>query len=135
MSMTFDVPDYLFISLKEEEKLLHMKWLRNVVSEEYRAGIKVVKEIILHHKVELWLIDSRLIDSILFADQQWIKREIAPLIKLSNLQRIARVLTDDIFNYISFENMIEEVKEEHDISLDLAQFSSLEAAFDWLRMD
>lgn len=133
--MIFEVPDYLFTSLKEEEKLLHMKWLRNVTSEEYRAGINVVKEMILHHRVERWLIDSRLIDSILFADQQWIKREIAPLIKFSSLQKIARVLTEDIFNYISFENMIQQVIEEHDLQLDLAQFSSLEAAFDWLQMD
>ena len=133
--MIFEVPDYLYTALKEEEKLLHMRWLRNVTSEEYRAGINVVKDIILHHRVERWLIDSRLIDSILFADQQWIKREIAPLIKFSNLQKIARVLTEDIFSYISFENMIQQVIEEHDLKLDLAQFSSLEAAFDWLHMD
>ena len=133
--MATELIDYLSISLKKEERLLHTKWLRNVSSDEYREGITVVKELILQHQVELWLTDSRLLGHILFADQQWIKREMAPLIKSSNLKRIARVLTEDVFHYISFENMIQRVKEEYDTSVELAQFSSLEAAFDWLQMD
>lgn len=133
--MSPEVNDYLFISLNKEELLLHTKWLRSVTSEEYRAGIHAMKEVILENKVELWIIDSRLLGNILFADQQWIKREIAPLIKFSNLQKIARVLTEDVFNYISFENMMQRAREEYDIVIELEQFSSLEAALDWLRME
>ncbi|GAB3527910.1 hypothetical protein GCM10027443_04950 [Pontibacter brevis] len=133
--MVTEVHDYLSISLKKEEQLLHSKWLRNVTSAEYREGVAAMKDIIIKESVSLWLTDSRLLDTIPFADQQWIKREIGPLFKSSNLQRIARVLTDDVFNYISFENIMEQISKEHNVPVELAQFSSLEAAYDWLRLD
>ncbi|WP_147294164.1 hypothetical protein [Pontibacter diazotrophicus] len=121
--------------MHKEEQLLRSQWLRNVTSAEYREGVKVLKNCIVQHEIELWLTDSRLLDTILFADQQWLKREIGPLFKSSSLQRIARVLTEDVFNYIWLENIVQQIKEEHEVTVELAQFSSLEAAFDWLRME
>lgn len=133
--MGSEVHDFLLLTLDKEEQLLRSTWLRNVTSAEYREGVTVMKKYILHHKVAFWLTDSRLLDTILFADQQWLKREIGPLFKSSSLQRIARVLTEDVFNYIWLENIIQQIREEYEITVELAQFSSLEAAFDWLRME
>ncbi|WP_162053160.1 hypothetical protein [Pontibacter pamirensis] len=133
--MSSEVHDFLLLTLDKEEQLLRSTWLRNVTSDEYREGVTLMKNYILHHKVSFWLTDSRLLDTILFADQQWLKREIGPLLKSSSLQRIARVLTEDVFNYIWLENIIQQIREEYEITVELAQFSSLEAAFDWLRME
>ncbi|RDV16826.1 hypothetical protein DXT99_03340 [Pontibacter diazotrophicus] len=133
--MSSETHDFLLLTLHKEEQLLRSQWLRNVTSAEYREGVKVLKNCIVQHEIELWLTDSRLLDTILFADQQWLKREIGPLFKSSSLQRIARVLTEDVFNYIWLENIVQQIKEEHEVTVELAQFSSLEAAFDWLRME
>lgn len=133
--MPVDVQHFLYISLDEVNKLLHIRWLRPVSSEEYRAGILYCKQLVLEKRVERWLIDSRKLDHILFSDQQWIKREVAMGVRESALRKLARVLTDDVFNYISFENMLQHITEEHGTPVEIGQFSSEDAALNWLSMD
>ena len=111
------------------------RWLRNVTSEEYREGSTLLKELVREKQVAYWLMDSRRLSNVTFADQQWIKREIVPAVISAGLQKFARVLTEDVFNYISFENVMQQAIEADNTPVEIAQFTSLEAALAWLNMD
>lgn len=133
--MSSETKEYLSVHYQEEDLLLQAQWLRHVSSEEYRAGVALIKEGILENKASFLLIDSRRISNVPFADQQWIKREIAPDLVSSGLQKLARVLTEDVFNYISFENLLQTINEDRQARVEVAQFTSVEAALAWLQME
>lgn len=133
--MSAETQEYLEMAYHEDELLLQVQWLRNVSSEEYRAGVIKVKELLLEKQANFLLIDSRRLPNVCFADQQWIKREIVPCLIPTKLQKFARVLTKDIFNYISFEILLQRITEEHKTSIEIGQFISVEAALAWIRMD
>ncbi|PRY10019.1 hypothetical protein CLV24_11687 [Pontibacter ummariensis] len=126
------VSDFLLLQVDGKKKLLRSKWLRPVSSEELKEGIGVVGQCIVSEDSAYWLSDARLLNTITFVDQQWVVREIAPLIANTNLQKFARIVTADVFNYISFENMVQRIKEEHSVIAELGQFTSEGAATDWL---
>lgn len=133
--MPSETKDYISLSYQEEALLLQAKWLRSVSSEEYRSGIEQMKLLILEKGAALLLIDSRRLRNVPFADQQWIKREVAPELISSRLQKLARVLTEDVFNYISFENLLQNITDEHKTGIEIAQFTTMESALAWLKMD
>lgn len=133
--MPTDVHEYLYISVDEAVKSMHIRWLRPVSSNEYREALLYCKALIMEKHLERWLIDSRKLDHILFSDQQWIRRELADSVRESSLQKIARILKDDVFSYISFENMIQTISEEHGTAVEIGQFSSEDAALFWLYTD
>lgn len=96
--MSSEIQEYLSITFQEEVRLLQAQWLRNVSSEEYRTGVTLMKDMPVEKQVTLLMIDSRRLSSVPFADQQWIKRDVAPALIASSLKKFARVLTEDIFS-------------------------------------
>ncbi len=133
--MSADINEYLQISLLEDDELLQTQWLRKVNAEEYRAAVLKMRDIVLESHVKYWLIDSRKLNGVPYADQQWIKREIAPIVANSRLEKFARVLTEDVFNYIAFENLLQGITEDLKTRVEIGQFTSVEAARAWLLMD
>ena len=133
--MSSEIQDYLTITFQEEERLLQAAWLRSVSSGEYRKGVVLLKDMVVEKQAAFLLADSRRLSSVTFADQQWIIRDIAPALVASGLQKFARVLTEDVFNYITFENLLQRITEDHRMGVEVAQFTSVKAALDWLRMD
>ncbi|GAB3818636.1 hypothetical protein GCM10028895_16110 [Pontibacter rugosus] len=129
-----NVPEYLSVQLREEESLLTLNWLRSVSSEEYRHGLCFIKDLIIHKKISLWLVDSRKLTHVTFEDQQWLNRTLIPLLLSSRLRRIARVVQSDVFIYISFEQQITKAQKEYTIGTAIEQFTSEEAALSWLFM-
>ena len=133
--MSSEIQDYLSITFQEEERLLQAAWLRSVSSGEYRKGVALLRDMVVEKQAAFLLADSRRLSSVTFADQQWIIRDIAPALVASGLQKFARVLTEDVFNYITFENLLQRITENHRAGIEVAQFTSVKAALDWLRMD
>ncbi|GHA55158.1 hypothetical protein [Pontibacter akesuensis] len=130
--MVPEAPDYIVIKIKEEDKLLSNVWQRSVTSEEYRAGLSLVKQYLLQHDIHLWLADSRKLANVTFEDQQWLIKKLVPELLTSKLQKIARVMHADVFTYISFEQQMERAYQNHPILAETAQFTSVEAALSWL---
>lgn len=118
------------MACQEDELLLQVQWLRNVSSEECRGD---ADEGIAAREASRF--PSYRLPNVPFADRKWIKREIGPSLISSCLRKFARVLTEDVFNYISFENLLQRITGEHKAKTEVGQFTSVEAALAWIRMD
>ncbi|WP_276496398.1 hypothetical protein [Pontibacter litorisediminis] len=129
------LPDYLTARMVPGDYLLHITWLRGVSTLEYREGIRLTKQILLENNIRLWLVDSRLLTHVTFEDQQWIMKEIVPLLLESNLQKVARVVKPDVFSYITFENMMRKAQECYNVQGHMEQFTTVESALAWLHMN
>lgn len=130
-----ELPNYLSARIVPDENLLHVTWLRSVSSQEYRDGLKAIKKLIFENNFKLWLADSRLLAHVTFEDQQWIMKEVIPLLLKSQLQKVARVVNADVFSYITFENMMSKAHENYNVEGHMEQFTSIDAALSWLRMN
>ncbi|OKL40326.1 hypothetical protein [Pontibacter flavimaris] len=129
-----ELPEYLTSRIVPEEDLLHITWMRPVSTEEYREGLHAIKQLILDQSTRLWLADSRRLSHVTFEDQQWIIKELIPLLLKSQLQKVARVVKADVFTYISFENMMSKAQENLNVHVQMEQFTTVESALGWLRM-
>ncbi|MCX2740290.1 hypothetical protein [Pontibacter anaerobius] len=97
--------------------------------------MKAIKKLIFENNFKLWLADSRLLAHVTFEDQQWIMKEVIPLLLKSQLQKVARVVNADVFSYITFENMMSKAHENYNVEGHMEQFTSIDAALSWLRMN
>lgn len=86
------------------------------------------------HNIKWLLTDSQKLNNVTIEDQQWLKNEIFPKMLQGELTKIARVVKEDIFTYISFENLVHAAYDEHAFDMQIEQFSSVESAFAWLRL-
>jgi hypothetical protein len=129
-----ELPEYLTARIISEDSLLHITWMRPVSTVEYREGLHAIKQLILDQNTRLWLADSRRLSHVTFEDQQWIIKELIPLLLKSQLQKVARVVNADVFTYISFENMMSKAQENLNVYVQMEQFTTIESALGWLRM-
>ncbi|MFD2247373.1 hypothetical protein [Pontibacter ruber] len=126
--------EYIKINFLKEESLIHSEWFRSVSSEEYRAGVSMSFRLLVECNPTFWLIDARHLQGIRMADQHWVQQECIPQLNGLNLRKIARIGTADIFHYMSFEDMAQKAAEENPLDIDVAQFTSVEAAKAWLQL-
>jgi hypothetical protein len=126
--------EFIKIYFYLDEGMVHATWLRSVSSEEYRTGVTASLRCIKEYNPVYWLVDVRYLQGIRLSDQHWLQQEIIPQLYGLNLRKLARVGTSDIFNYMSFEDMAEKAAEENTLSIDVAQFTSMEAAKAWLQL-
>lgn len=132
---TAELPEYLSIRLLNQDTLLHSTWLRSVNSTEYRNSLSLIKKLIIEKDIRLWLTDSRQLSHVTFEDQQWIMKEILPLLLKSRLEKVARVVKSDVFSYITFENLMRKAQESYSIEGHMEQFTSVDAALAWLYLN
>lgn len=128
------LPDYLHANIIPAEHMLHITWLRSVDSAEYREGLYFIERTIRENNIHLWLCDSRKLTLVTYEDQQWIINEIIPLLLQTNIKKVARVVKNDIFSYITFENLISKAHLSYQIQGHMEHFTTLDTALGWLRM-
>jgi hypothetical protein len=126
--------DFIKIDYFPEQSLIHADWLRSVSSDEYREGVSLSLQFLKKYDPTYWLVDVRNLQGIRLSDQHWIQQEIVPQLIGLSVRKLARVGAADIFNYMSFEDMAEKAVEDNPISIDVAQFTSMEAAKSWLQL-
>ncbi|WP_147383154.1 M26 family metallopeptidase [Pontibacter oryzae] len=86
------------------------------------------------HSIKWVLSDSQKLNNVTIEDQQWLKNEIFPKMIEDGITKVARVVKEDIFTYISFENLVETAYNENAFEVKIAQFSSVSSALAWLRL-
>lgn len=124
--------NYLEIKLYEDSNLLYSKWNRSVSSEEYRAGVRKVMQL-LQQEVYYWIMDSEKLPTLIISEQQWLLRELCPFLVDTQLKKLARIGNGDIFSDLVIENLAEQASQVHSYQLAFKQCKTHEEAMVWLR--
>lgn len=124
--------DYLEIKLYEDSNFLYSKWKRSVSSEEYRAGVRKLMRL-LQQEVYYWVMDSEKLPTLIISEQQWLLRELCPLLANSQLKKLARIGNGDIFSDLVIENLAEQASQIYSYQLAFKQCKTHEEAMEWLR--
>ncbi|MET3540476.1 hypothetical protein ABID22_001188 [Pontibacter aydingkolensis] len=83
-------------------------------------------------KLTHWLADRRNMKAIRQKDQQWIVEEFIPRLLTSPLLRMASIVSNDLFNRMEIENMLQRSGGLGNIVI--RDFNNTDEALKWLRM-
>jgi len=123
--------DYLEIKLYQESNFLYSKWKRSVSSEEFRAGVRKLLRILQQEEVYYWIMNSEKLPTLIISEQQWVLREVCPLLANSQLQKLAFIGNGDAFSYLIIENLAERASQTHSYQLAFKQCKTQEEAMLW----
>jgi len=124
--------DYLEIKLYEDSSLLYSKWNRSVSSEEYRAGVRKVMQL-LQQEIYYWIMDSAKLPTLIISEQQWLLREFCPFLVDMQLKKFARIGNGDIFSDLVIENLAHHASQTYSYQLAFKQCKTHHEAMEWLR--
>jgi hypothetical protein len=98
-----------------------------------REGFRRLAGIVLESESRYWLSDARAIHYLEFADQNWLLREMAPVLRKSRLVRFARLTTPEgmLMDVARLYGMVGELTGPG-ITPRLEMFTDREAALEWL---
>lgn len=124
--------DKISVSYDEELQLGMAVWKGFVGSKEFRATALRMLDFVTEHGITRWLSDRRHMKAIRQQDQQWTVEEFIPKMLKSPLQRMATVVSEDIFNKMAIEQML---KRSGGLgSITLRDFDNIADAMEWLSL-
>lgn len=123
--------DYVEIALDQRRKLLSVRWLRPVQSQEYRDGIEETARILLAHNLEKLLVNNQRMGVLTMADQGWLAKISVEVIPRTNLKWLAIVSSVDVLQQLTNEVLDRRVKEETPFFI-TQYFLSEQEALEWL---
>ncbi|WP_276496754.1 hypothetical protein [Pontibacter litorisediminis] len=121
------------IRLDVYNQLLIVRWLRPVLSYEYRNGIEETGKILLAQNLEKLLVNNQRMGVLTADDQGWLAKVSVEVISKSNLKQLAIVSSTDVLQQMTNEVLDKRVKDETP-HFDTHYFLSEEDALEWLIM-
>jgi hypothetical protein len=100
---------YLSISYDADAACVIMQWKSFATSEEFRHGLNEGLKLIQEKNASNWLADLRKMEAIDPEDEQWSNEDWFPRALQGGINRMAIVPSEDIFNSISVENIMNAV--------------------------
>ncbi len=122
-----------FLIIETEDEIAIMKWLGLAKTDNYRAGHNQFTELLKESPSKLWLFDYQQGKVIDVKDQGWTVEEWFPEaleVIEKDLQKIAVIMSKDIFNKVSVRIITDKISKQFD--MDIAFFESSEDAKEWL---
>ena len=129
--------DYLKAEIDPRVKFIFVDWFRHPGSQDFRNIFQKLADITIETRSEYWLSDARAIHYLEFADQNWLLREMAPLLKKSSLKKFARLTTKEsllLLDVVRVYDMLNQLK-DLEIETKLEMFTNKEDAMNWLFTD
>lgn len=117
------------------DKELHLgvgEWKGFASSNKIRSTALKSLEVVNKYELTRWLADRRKMKAIRQQDQQWTIDEFIPKMLESPLQRMATVVSQDLFNRMAIENMIKRSGGLGGIML--REFDNVEEAMAWIKL-
>ncbi|WP_439883312.1 hypothetical protein ACSX1A_09085 [Pontibacter sp. MBLB2868] len=116
-----------------ENKLLYSKWIAPFTSEQYRAGLQHLAEVIHNNHIKLWIHESIGINEIASLDQKWTTEVLALILVQSTLEYLAIVRPDTKEQVVVAGNILrEKAYRIFGKSVRVEFFDSTEEAKAWL---
>jgi hypothetical protein len=105
-------------------------WNGFVSGDEYKLGLNKGIELIKEKKLYKWIGNLSHMEAITEEDQAWANEVWFPNALGAGLKRLGVVVSKDIFNQMSVEEMLNKVES---IDLETQYFDSLENAVAWMK--
>ncbi|UOQ76075.1 hypothetical protein MUN84_15890 [Hymenobacter sp. 5516J-16] len=129
MELAFENP-YCHIYFDPAGPMLVQTWKGFVAGEPLREAHEATLRLLQQHGVGKVLADTRLMRVIPPADQRWIADSFLPRARALGYRLVAVVLSADMFNQISVQNILAPLAEENTLTVEY--FGNLETARAWL---
>lgn len=133
MRTIFFQKPYCTICFYEDKSLGVGVWEGFLSSEEYREAFLQGLALIKQRKLKRYLLDNRKLKTIRLLDQAWTVAVAGPRLAISSLERVAIIVSEDIFNRMAMDNMF--VKGGQFVHFDYAYFKEEREAMRWLSSD
>ena len=123
--------EHIRLRFDEELQLGVGEWKGFASSNEIRAAALRSLEFVNEYGISRWLSDRRKMKAIRQQDQQWTVEEYIPKVLESPLQRIATIVSEDMFNNMAIEQIL---KRSGGLgSIAMRNFDNAAEAMEWLK--
>ncbi len=129
MDHTYFQTPYLLLQYNDQEKYTAASWQHFPLSDEFRTGMDQIIRVMEEKKIGKVLTDTRKMGAISPDDQDWSINDWLPRAFAAGYRRIAIVISEDIFNQMSVEDIMSRVE---GVDFVTKYFPSLEAGRQWL---
>ncbi|MFB9863142.1 hypothetical protein EFA69_03765 [Rufibacter immobilis] len=99
-------------------------------SEEFREAMMACLHLIEERQPLRWIADNRQMKAIRQADQEWYLETIFPVLRDSTIRRNATVMSEDIFNKMAIQQILNRV--DHFGEMLLKEFDDKDEALAWV---
>ncbi|GAB2533570.1 hypothetical protein [Rufibacter soli] len=124
---------HIKIEIDKEVGYFYLEWLQPPDGETFRRMFHFAVKIAVDKGCTYWLSDARSIPYLDFANQNWILRDIVPLILSSPLKKYARLTTKQSIGMLDIHRISSNLPEEAETQLE--NFTNKDAALNWLFSD
>ena len=118
-----------FITIEKRTNTVIVSWKNSPINNEFKdvlnAGLEIVKE----HKIKKWIGDCTYLGAVGQEDQQWSNNEWFPQIISLGVAKMGVIVSDDVFNQLSVEDIMNKVEGADLVS---KYFSNVDDAVDWM---
>jgi hypothetical protein len=127
----------IIIELDDKTKFIYVEWQRHVSGNDFRTLFALATSIAIEEKCLYWLSEASPVHFIDFADQNWMLREMAPLLLNSNLIKFARVSNKESASLLDIHRIHSELRMMNNSNplVELEIFLDKEQAMTWLFFD
>ena len=122
--------EFITIHYDAARKMLHMEWHSFANSDGFQEALLTAVEFAQKNNVVNWIANTKNMKAIRQQDQEWAASTFYPLLVKTNPQKLATVISDDIFNQMAVSNIT--AKTVSLTNFDRQYFSSYENALNWI---
>lgn len=121
--------DFICIDTAETVSFLEVTWKRVLQQEEYRQGMEAFIKCATLTGARLVLVNYCKMPTPTLADQTWAGTYAMPLLRKSSIERLARLLSVDIFQNLALENIF---RLAQPLPYAAENFTQVDTALSWL---
>ncbi|RNI28255.1 hypothetical protein EFA69_19520 [Rufibacter immobilis] len=129
--------DYLKIEIDPHVSFIYLEWLKTPQNDTFRELFRMAVSLAVDLNSEYWLSDARTIPYLDFANQNWVIREVTPLLAASKLRKYARLSSKESIDLLDIHRIYETLSSQTNFTAitKFESFTSKEAAQEWLFSD
>ncbi|MBC3538537.1 hypothetical protein ACFSC6_17620 [Rufibacter sediminis] len=124
-----ETESYLQLETDRLHQLLVLHWQGFVPSEVYREGLLEGIQISRREGLHNWIMDMKQMKVIRQADQEWTLATWFPQFQLLGVNRLAFIVSDDIFNQMAVSSMVATLRPQ--FRAEVEYFQELASAIRW----
>jgi len=122
--------DVLKITYNKEIDAVVLEWITAPISSEFRDGLNQGLELLKSTKAKNWIGDVRNLGAIDPDDQKWSNEEWFPQALSTGIKKMGVIISDDIFNQMSVEEIMSKVE---GIGFVSQYFDDINKASQWMK--